>query len=77
MRSTFYFDHNDEEWIVGPNLIQKRANHAVGIIIDEVTMEEFLVVTGGDDIGFLSYPSISQHVSTEILKDNEWNSGDM
>ena len=40
-------------------------------------MEEFLVITGGDDIGFLSYPSISQHISTEILKDNEWNSGDM
>ena len=40
-------------------------------------MEEFLVVTGGDDIGGIPYPSIYQHVSTEILKDNEWNSGDM
>ena len=62
--STFFFDHNEDEWINGPSLIQARLSHAAGIVRDEVTEEPFVVVTGG---------SGSRH--SEILQDGEWSQG--
>ena len=65
--STFFYDHNEEEWIDGPSLMQTRVYHAVGIVTDEVTGEHFTVVTGGYYFGALD--------STEILQDGEWVQG--
>ena len=65
--STFFYDHNEEEWINGPSLIQARSDHAAGIVTDEVTGEHFITVTGGYDFGYLD--------STEILQDGEWVQG--
>ena len=65
---TFFYDHNEGEWINGPSLMQAKYLHAAGIITDEVTDENFVAVTGGfGDFGFLE--------STEILQDGEWVEG--
>ena len=65
--STFFYDHNEEEWINGPSLIQARSDHAAGIVTDEVTGEHFVTVTGGVGSGFFD--------STEILQDGDWVQG--
>ena len=69
--STFYFDHDKYEWINGQSLIQARYYHAAGIIIDEVTGEDFVVVTGGQTNAHDSSNS------TEILMDTGWIAGDI
>ena len=66
--STFYFDHSEGEWTNGPSLIKARKFHAAGIVTDEVTSENFVVVTGG-----LDYSDYLD--STEILRDGKWVQG--
>ena len=68
---TFFYDHNEGEWITGPSLMQARAFHAAGIITDEVTDEHFVAVTRGF---YYSY-YIGDLDSTEILQDGEWVEG--
>ena len=68
--STFYYDHNEGEWTTGPSLMQTRHYHAAGIVTDEVTDENFVAVTGGDNyFGYLD--------STEILQDGNWVQGNI
>ena len=69
--STFYYDRNEGEWITGPILIQGRNRHAAGIVTDEVTDEDIIVVTGGS----YSPDSWFDLDSTEILQDGEWVQG--
>ena len=64
--STFFYDHNEEEWITGPSLMQGRVWHAAGIVTDDVTDEQYVAVTGGVGSGGLYLDS------TEILQDGEW-----
>jgi hypothetical protein len=63
--TTYFYDHSEGEWITGPSLIQARYDHAAGIVIDEVTDEQFVIVTGG----------YFQLDSTEILQDGNWIQG--
>ena len=76
--STYFYDHNEEEWITGPNLIQARHDHAAGIVTDEVTDENFVAVTGGyySASGYYQegYSSLD---STEILQDGNWVQGNI
>ena len=65
---TFYFDHGNQQWIDGPRLIQARRYHAVGIVNDQVTMTNLVIVTGG-------YNSPNSLDSTEILVDSQWLPG--
>ena len=65
--STFFYDHNEGDWINGPSLIKAREWHAAGIVTDEVTDESFVAVTGG-----FYYSNLD---STEILQDREWVQG--
>ena len=65
--STFFYNHNEGDWINGPSLIQGREWHAAGIVTDEVTDESFVAVTGG-----FYYSNLD---STEILQDREWVQG--
>ena len=67
---TFFYDHIEGEWVNGPILIQARHSHAAGIITDEVTGEDFVVVTGGNHNNHDNYLD-----STEILQDGEWVQG--
>ena len=64
---TFYFHHANQQWIDGPRLIQARYDHAVGIVNDQVTMTNLVIVTGGYGGGYLD--------STEILVDSQWLPG--
>ena len=66
---TFFYDHNEGEWINGPSLMQARYYHAAGIVTDEVTGEHFVAVTGGAGSGYVYLDS------TEILQDGEWVQG--
>ena len=65
---TYFYNHQAEEWLDGPNLIQKRAWHGIGIVFDEEREESLIIVTGGHD--FLNWIG-----STEVLINNEWTSG--
>ena len=67
--STYFYDHNEEEWITGPSLTKARESHAAGMVTDEVTSEHFVVVTGGKEYSSLYLDS------TEILQDGEWVQG--
>ena len=67
---TYFYEHNEGEWINGPSLMQARYTHAAGIITDEVTGAHFVAVTGG------YYPDLDLDLdSTEILQDGEWVQG--
>ena len=67
MAKTYFYDHNEGEWINGSSLIEARSVHAAGIITDVVTDEQLVTVTGGWSCDFLA--------STEILQDGEWVQG--
>ena len=69
---TFRFDHVEQQWMNGPDLIQGRYAHAACIIVDELTDERLLLVSGG--IKALGNETIVLD-STEILLDNKWVSG--
>ena len=66
--TVYYYEHEVNNWSQGPDLIQARDSHAAGIVTDETTDDEFIIVTGGQYNGiFLD--------STEILIDNQWHLG--
>ena len=64
---TFFYDHNEGEWITGSSLMEARSAHAAGIVTDVVTDEQLVAVTGGWSCHVLT--------STEILQDGEWVQG--
>ena len=66
--TVYYFEHEGKHWSQGPDLMQARLYHAAGIVTDETTYDEFVIVTGG------GYNGIKLD-STEILIDNQWNLG--
>ena len=61
---TFVYNHNINTWSNGPVLNEARAKSAAGIIVDEVTFEELVVVTGGQGLK-----------SIEILDGDKWSMG--
>ena len=67
--TVYYFEHEDKNWSQGPDLIQPRRTHAAGIVTDETTHDEFVIVTGGEDYNGIFLDS------TEILIDNQWHQG--
>ena len=70
---TYYYNHNDKTWSGGPNLNVSRYSHAAGIVIDIVTQEKFVVVTGG-----MVGPKVvvdDEVRSTEILSRDVWSKG--
>ena len=60
-KQTHVYDHNHEEWSIGPPLIKERWVHAAGIVNDEATKAKLTIVTGG-----------SGHSTTEILLGDTW-----
>ena len=64
---TFYYDHAKDIWINGPGLIKERDRHAAGFVTDGYTNDKYLIVTGGNQDGFLD--------STEMLQENVWTQG--
>ena len=65
---TYFYDHQAKEWLDGPNLIQKRAWHGIGIVFDEERKESLIIVTGG-------YDYYNFFNSIEVLINNEWSFG--
>ena len=73
---TFFYSHQNGQWINGPNLIQARRYHAACLVTDSVTQESFIVVTGGQKLNNYSSGWVNLD-SVEILnKDGTvWTSG--
>ena len=70
---TYYYNHYDNTWSGGPHLNTSRYAHAAGIVIDIVTQEKFVVVTGG-----MVGPNVvvdDEVRSTEILSRDVWSKG--
>ena len=66
--TTYYFDHEKIHWLEGPSLEIGRRSHAVGTVIDKITLKRIFVVTGG----------LAKKIplkSVEILVENSWSTG--
>ena len=77
---THYYNHVNKEWITGPKLMNGRSQHTAGIIKDQGTYEEHIVVVGGYD-GNGSTDSVEiifngKHVWTKGISLN-WNHFDL
>ena len=72
---TYFFLHENQTWIEGPDLTQGRVNHAATVVTDPVTKEELVIVTGGQ----VDATSITDEFldTTEILVDGKWVSGNL
>ena len=68
---TWFFNHISKEFTVGPSLNIARYGHSASVIIDSVSREQIIVVTGGHD----SENEIID--STEILQQENWEQGDL
>ena len=55
---TFYFNHTNKKWSEGPELNHDRFNHAVGIVTDEATHEQIVIVSGGKRQNGIQHQSI-------------------
>ena len=70
-QDTYYFIHENQTWIKGPDLAQGRMVHASQVVIDSETKEELVIVTGGleTEIG-------GNYIDTsEILVAGKWVTG--
>ena len=67
---TFWYYHGESKWVEAPSLNYGRQEHANGIIVDQVTKEKLVIVTGGDFNGITLD-------STEILFNSQWNQGNI
>ena len=66
---TWYFNHISQEFSEGPDLNIGRYGHSANVILDSVSKEKIVVVTGGHD----NENRITN--STEILQGENWNLG--
>ena len=64
---TWYYNHETQSFVEGPQLIHPRNRHGSGTIIDTITNALLPVVTGGYDGHYTD--------TTEILIDNQWQPG--
>ena len=65
---TWYYNHDTEAFTSGPNLLKGRIWHGSATIVDKITKEEVVVVTGGYKNG--------DHIdTTEILINGKWQIG--
>ena len=60
---TWFFNHQNERWIPGPDLGTGRCYHTAGIVKDRETNEEFVAVVGGyyDDDNLQSVELLNLH----------------
>ena len=76
---TYYYIHENQTWIEGPDLKEKRMEHAAAVVVEAETKEELVVVTGGatdywwqkDQEGNVLFLA-----TTDILIDGNWISGE-
>ena len=68
-RNSYYYDHVSEIWTKGPQLKNKHFNSAIGTLIDTVTGETLIAITGG----FNSDPVALTTV--EFLINQQWIEG--
>ena len=74
---TFWFYHRESKWVEAPSLNHGRQEHANGIIVDQVTKEKLVIVTGGitgKDLATIGHKGIFSR-TTEVLIENQWIEG--
>ena len=72
---TFWFYHGESKWVEAPSLNQGRQEHANGIIVDQVTKEKLVIVTGGITGKNLATNKGILSRTTEVLIENQWIEG--
>ena len=67
-KKTYYFNHMNQTWTPGPDLMYGRYNHKAGVIKDHFTLKEHVVVVGGQTT-----------TSVEIMfnGENDWSTGNV
>ena len=64
---TYYFHHETQTWIQGPNLSNARSRPAAGVVTDQTTREKHIIVSGG-----IGAPSLSEIL---FYGANQWETG--
>ena len=72
---TFWFYHGESKWVEAPSLNYGRQEHANGIIVDQVTKEKLVIVTGGITGKNLATNKGIFSRTTEVLIENQWIEG--
>ena len=73
---TFCYDHEKEKWLYGSELNQARENSAIGIVTDEVTKVEMVVVMGGSNF-FVTLKSTEYlFVNADTCWSEKWKQGE-
>ena len=74
---TWFYSHLTEQWIDGPDLLEARSTLAVGLIMDSMTQELLIVVTGGYEYSnYNDYLKSIEILNLDIYVDqNTWKSG--
>lgn len=72
---TFWFYHGESKWVEAPSLNHGREEHANGIIVDQVTKEKLVIVTGGFTEGNSATNMGYFSGTTEVLIENQWIAG--
>ena len=68
---TWYFNHETNVFSSGPSLLEGRVDHGSATCVDKVTKARIPIVTGG----YKSYYSSYGLDSTELLINEQWQSG--
>ena len=72
-KKTFSYNHELDKWDLDePELNLGRSDHAVGIVTDGATQDQFVIVTGGSGGVSKSY----NLNSTEVLLAGNWSLGE-
>jgi len=67
--TTWFYNHDNEEFTRGPNLLQPRYFHASGILQDHADGKNIVAIFGGAD------NNRDDLKSTELLINGEWQTG--
>ena len=66
---TWYYNHDTEAFMSGPDLLEGRRRHGSATNVDKVTKAKIAIITGGDNIKF------GKMDSTELLINGQWETG--
>ena len=64
---SLYFNHETQEFIPGPALLEDRRGHTSGTLTDQETGERIVVIAGGKGSYYVDL--------TELLFDGKWHAG--
>ena len=73
---TFCYDHEKKEWLYGRELNQARENSVIGIVTDEFTKIERVVVIGGSNFGAMLRSTEYLFANYDACRSEGWKKGE-